>query len=272
MSRLEPEQIDALSKLANLKGAPLSIIVAMLIARRPLMARQLKTYTGFANGAITAGLKALEDLQAVVNLGRPGWMLAPNWQQLSLPLHFAEVNHDFRDHAEVNHENRDLPIDLSSGSSSNLRKTDPPTNHHGDGDDHDFRDLPEQSANYGEITPSKKTAPEITARSGGPEITAVAYWLNRAGIEAASYHWEKILAMGHKPEYVKSHVLELLAGQDGLPGAEEIKTGALIYRLEHNWKSPVMRCEECLKRERECRCGRSLHNQIPDRYKDIIKR
>lgn len=137
--------------------------------------------------------------------------------------------------------------------------------------DHENHDQPvDNSAASGEITP-RHAAPEITARSGSPEITEVARWLIAAGIDAGSLKFERIMAMGHRPEYVKSHVLTLLAHQRGLPVAksDEIGTGALIYRLERNHGAPPMRCEECLRLERECRCGGL--SRIPEEYRDLVE-
>src|SRR5687768_15293466 len=106
MAHLSSAQLDALSKLPSLQGAPLSIFVALLIAQQPLQARELETFTGLANGAVTKGLEKLTTLRAVVHLGRSaGWVLTPDWQQLPLPLQFLNSG---------NHENRDYPLLSSS--------------------------------------------------------------------------------------------------------------------------------------------------------------
>ncbi len=257
-------RLDALQKLPGLKGPALSIMMALMIAQRPLLAYELEDFTGYENQAVSRGLRKLRTFRAVIHLGKgTGYILTPLWRQLVLPL-----NHENHDLVGVNHENHDLHVPSSNSGSSGYKSNSDllPTNQEA-GQNHENHDLPvDNSVNSGEITP-RHAAPEITARSGSPEITAVAYWLNEAGISPGSFHWGKIIGMGHSESHVKAHVLELLAGQEGIPGAEAIKTGALIYRLEHGWKSPVMRCEDCLRIERECRCK----TRIPAEYEGIIK-
>lgn len=266
---MDDERLDALQKLPALKGPALSIMMALIISRRPLQALELQSFTGYSNQAVTSGLRKLRHFRAAVNLGHGrGYTLTPFWQQMLLPLSFAD--HENHDH---DHENHDHSSPHGSGGGGISIKPDgsPPTNH-GAAGDHENHDQPvDKSAASGEITP-RHAAPEITARSGSPEITEVARWLAAAGIDAGSYKWQKIVAMGHRPEYVKAHVLTLLAHQRGLPVAksDEIGTGALIYRLVRNYGAPPMRCADCLHLVRECRCGGL--SRIPEEYRDLIKR
>lgn len=258
MNTLHSDQIAALSRLPSLQGAPLSIFVAMLIAQQPLQAKELETYTGLANGAVTSGLTKLTHLRAVINLGRRGWILSPDWQQLTLPLQFLSsgVNHENRD---LDHENRDLPPLLVSCLVSDDREEDNQlTNQPGRRANHENRDLP--------------LLGEVVA-----ETNTVAYWLKKAGVVPGSKQMTLLVQKITSPEYAKAHALQYLherrtwekAGKrDREPG-----TGTLIYRLDKGWSSPAMRCEECLRLERECTCeGRYLQQQIPDALKDIIKR
>lgn len=278
MAQLNKNQIESLSKLPSLKGSALSILVALLIAQRPLQAQELQSFTGYSDNGITSGLRTLQHLRAIADLGKGrGFMLAPTWQQLTLPLNWGanrenpdlvgKDNRDFPDLPIHNRENPDYLSPHGGGSSGYISGDSDLTTTTKQRRNRDFPDLPvDNLAVGGETTPSN--APEITARSGGPEITAVARWLEKAGISPASHHWQKIIGMGHKPDYVKAHVLELLASDAAIGDADAIKSGGLIYRLEHNWKAPPMRCPECLERERNCRC----RGYIPDEYKDIIKR
>lgn len=277
MSQLNKSQIESLAKLPGLKGPALSILVALLIAQRPLQAKELQTFTGYGDNGITSGLRTLQHLRAIADLGKGrGFMLAPTWQQLTLPLNLGSnrenpdlVGKDNRENPDLVWGNRDFPDYLSphGGGSRYIPGDSDPTTTTMQQRNRDFPDLPvDNLAGEGETTPSN--APEITARSGGPEITAVALWLEKAGISPASHHWQKIIGMGHKPDYVKAHVLELLASDAEIGDADRIKSGGLIHRLEHSWKAPPMRCPDCLERERNCRC----RGYIPDEYKDIIKR
>jgi len=284
-------RLEALQKLPALKGPALSIVVALMIAQRPLQATELQTFTGYSNQAITAGLRTLRHFQAVVNLGHgTGYQLASIWRQMMLPIQFAD--HEIHDQAQhnpqvihredhenhdqggkngqVDHENHDQRPHHGGGSGLNHDPDVSPPPPPWGRQRHENHDRPVDPSASGEITPSR-AAPEITARSGSPEITAVAYWLNLAGVDPGSHNWGKIIALGQQPEYVKAHVLELLASQEGFT-ADEIGTGALIYRLTHRWGAPPMRCEKCLHLERECRCEGRTASQIPDEYRDIIKR
>jgi len=259
---LTQNQIESLSKLPSLKGPALSILVALLIAERPLQAQELQTYTGYGDNGITSGLRTLMHLRAIADMGKGrGFILAPTWQQLTLPLNWGD-NRENPDYLGPNRENPDFlgPHSSSGGYITNnpdisTTTTKQPPN----------RENPDLAAVN---IASEHAAPEITARSSGPEITAVARWLQSAGISPASHHWTKIMGMGHKEAYVKAHVLEFLASEAEIEDAGDVKSGGLIYRLEHNWKAPPMRCPECLERERNCRC----RGYIPDEYRDIIKR
>lgn len=290
----DPGRLEALQKLAALKGPALSIMVALLIAQRPLRADELETFTGYSNQAITSGLRTLSHFQAIVNLGKgTGYQLASLWRQMMLPIQldnhenhdfgksYPQVinnqnheNHDFvKNTLHSNHENHDLNPPIGGGGLNHLdpdRENPPPPWRQQDHENHDLPARPAQP--YGEITPSSRTAAEITARSGSSEITAVAYWLDVAGVKPDSHNWSKIIALGHKPDYVKAHVLEFLASQSSLT-ADEFGTGALIYRLCRNWRAPVMRCQKCLHVERDCQCEEArLKRSIPEQYRDIIQR
>ncbi len=254
MNTLHPDQVDALSRLPSLKGAPLSIFVAMLIAQQPLQASELETYTGLANGAVTKGLKRLTDLKAVINLGRRGWILSPNWQQLTLPLQFlvsGSVNHEKRD---LDHEKRDLPPLLVSCLVDDLEE-DALTNQPTSAANHEKRDLRQ------------------SVEKGPKEVE---HWLEQGGIVPNSPKMRLLVQKIQSPEYAKAHVLEHLyqrmvwekgGKRDREPGA-----GALIYRLEQGWSAPHMRCPECLRLERSCTCNGYTRQEIPDDLLDIIRR
>jgi len=293
---MDAGRLDALQKLPALKGPALSIMMALMIAQRPLLAEELLAYTGYSSDkSITRGLSVLRSFRAVVHLGRTrGYMLTPQWQQLLLPLEYDsddaqkidrkkyglndEIDRKKYDKGEIDRKKYGQSAPHGYGGGGRSIQTDqdqpPTTNHGGTGNRKKYGqpvdNFGDNSADGGEITP-QLAAPEITARSGSPEITTVARWLHQAGIAPGSYHWEKILGMGLSESHVKAHVLELLASEEGIPGADDIKSGALIYRLEHNWRPPPMRCDECLQVLRDCVCDGGT-NQIPPEYRDIIKR
>jgi hypothetical protein len=244
VSRLSPGQIDALSKLPSLQGAPLSIFVALLIAQQPLQATEMQTFTGLANEAVTKGLKKLTDLRAVIHLGRfVGWTLTPDWRQLPLPLQFlAEENHENRDH----HENRDFLISSSRYIASG-KESLTTTTYQTAIEIHENRDFPQSEVRPETTVPVE---PENTALND-PEDIEVAHWLLHGGIAPGSPKMTALLKLELAAEYVQAHVLEhlyeLKAWERERVGRKP-GTGTLIYRLENDWPAPVMRCETCLER------------------------
>lgn len=265
MNSLHPDQIAALSRIPSLKGGALSLVVVMLIAQQPLMAHELQTFSGLANGAVTAGLRTLTTLKAVINLGRRGWVLSPNWQQLTIPLQFLgdNVNHENRDCPRelsfVNHENRDYPTPLVVSLVSNdpkeednqLTKLRGPVNH-------ENRDLPSTGEDF-------------------DDTNSVAYWLKKAGVIPGSKQMTLLVEKIKSPQYAKAHALQHLherrVWEKAGKSSREPETGALIYRLHKGLAAPSMRCEECLNLERDCHCrGRESRQHIPNEYLDVISR
>lgn len=74
--------------LRDLRGAPLSIIFALIVAKRALSNQDLQKWTGYKDKkSIKEGLERLVEYGVVVNLGRySGWMLTSNLNQLPLPF------------------------------------------------------------------------------------------------------------------------------------------------------------------------------------------
>ena len=73
--------------LRALKGAPLSCLIALGIAGRPVGVTWLSTATGFEKKAVIAGLRVLESLSLAANAARyNGWQLTPAARALPLML------------------------------------------------------------------------------------------------------------------------------------------------------------------------------------------
>ena len=80
---------DAYIKLRALRGAPLSIVMALVIAgpEERLLINELAAHTGYHREAISAGLQALKSLGAVRNHGHyQGWSLNADWRQFVINL------------------------------------------------------------------------------------------------------------------------------------------------------------------------------------------
>lgn len=74
--------------LRDLKGSPLSIIIALIISQKALTNQDLQKWTGYKDKkSIKEGLERLAEYGVVKNLGRyKGWTLADGINQLPLPF------------------------------------------------------------------------------------------------------------------------------------------------------------------------------------------
>jgi len=74
-----------LATIRALKGAPLSILVAMLIARQPVGENWLVTITGYSQNTVRNGCKFLTEIQLIQRNGRyHGYVLTKDAKQLTL--------------------------------------------------------------------------------------------------------------------------------------------------------------------------------------------
>jgi hypothetical protein len=74
-----------LATIRALKGAPLSILIAMLIARQPVGEDWLVTITGYSQNTIRNGCKFLTEIQMIQRNGRyHGYVLTNGAEQLTL--------------------------------------------------------------------------------------------------------------------------------------------------------------------------------------------
>jgi len=74
-----------LATIRALKGAPLSILIAMLIARQPVGEDWLVTITGYSQNTVRSGCKFLTEIQMIQRNGRyHGYVLTNGAEQLTL--------------------------------------------------------------------------------------------------------------------------------------------------------------------------------------------
>ena len=74
-----------LATIRALKGAPLSILIAMLIARQPVGEDWLVTITGYSQNTVRNGCKFLTEIQMIQRNGRyHGYVLTNGAEQLTL--------------------------------------------------------------------------------------------------------------------------------------------------------------------------------------------
>lgn len=73
-------------KVRLFKGAPLSILMAMVLIRQPVTAEWLETATGYTDKTLTKGLKMLAEFGYITRNGRYAWQICGDVQQLPLMM------------------------------------------------------------------------------------------------------------------------------------------------------------------------------------------
>lgn len=239
---------DALMKLAIMKGATLHIFIALLIAGTNLNRRQLMTYAGCGKDAFNDGITRLETMKAVLRRGGryATWELAPNWEQLPLPLLY-----------------------LGEGGKSAFESGENPPSPH-------TRDLLTTTT----TKQVKREAVVVTreAKAGNPPSpvdNSVRSWLIRGGVGQNSPQMKNLLAQDFELNYIKAHVLERIAQVEA--GNGRFTAGLLITKLNANDPAPPMRCEKCLNVDCNCDnlcpdCGEPINPKIGWCHCTIIKR
>jgi hypothetical protein len=245
------DQQDIIKVKALSPTAARIFIIILLGQGQAFTGRQLAALLGKTEGTISLAVRELEvSGMAQYNGYSDGW---------SIPMHYQLSIEEFL-------KNRKLLDEVFEKS-----KTLPPYSSLVSGNDPGEEEITTNQLSPGVFEKSK------TPQADEPESTEVAAWLAYGGIIKNS---PKMILLAQKiqsPEYVKAHVLEHLHERRAWEKAgkrnREPGTGSLIYRLEKGWDAPPMRCEDCLEREKDCRCnGRSFRQRIPDDLKGIVKR
>lgn len=111
---------NPLANLRQLKGCPLSIVVALSLVNQPVAAKWLSSITGYSPHSITSALVFLEELQLVSSdTRRSNWRLTNGVRQLPLSMNSLDNVSD--------RENRDpeaTTTALSLNSKKNLQKAE----------------------------------------------------------------------------------------------------------------------------------------------------
>ncbi|MAT45168.1 MAG: hypothetical protein CL609_22805 [Anaerolineaceae bacterium] len=77
-------------RIRTLKGAPLSILMALVLSKQPVTSDWLQAVTGYSDKSVTSGLKALQEFGYITRNGRYAWQLAGEINQLPLMTNLAE--------------------------------------------------------------------------------------------------------------------------------------------------------------------------------------
>lgn len=185
-----------------LNGAPLSVLVALMIDRQPHGVSWLSGVTGYSDKPVMAALEFLAEMGFVTRNGRYAWQLASGVQQLPF-MHDAlpEAEPDPEPPAEdQDAENRrgNIPRPGALASSSSINNLD----------------IKENPLLESRADPENLRVPRVLTE------------LDAAGVGEPKR--SRLAAMKHvTPRMVRYH------------RATCANTGQAIYRIEHNWRVPA---------------------------------
>lgn len=233
--------------LRLLKGAPLSILMALWVFG-PQTRRQLTICTGWGRDVVGDALLLLESEQLIYRPHYRQWAITDGFYQLPLP--FTQLSPGYLQLTDgapaANAERRNNRLsDSEPAPTDNAERRE---NRLSAPERRDNRLSGPLVVSSSSTQEPKTQLPTTTPEGRENRLSESAHWLQRAGIVPNSAKWKALLALNLDPEYVQSHVLEMLANP------EAINAGMLIYRLEHHWPAPASRCEQCLQPQTYCYC------------------
>ncbi len=260
--RLTERDLRVSGMVSPLSGTAAKILCIFFLATvgQSFTGQDMADMLGVTANTISPAMRQLTRLGYLQYNGKQyGWSLIPEYRQMSLAESYPQVVDNL---IQKNLDNpkifgSTLPPIVSSSLDS-------------DQDEENYlTKLPSSAADNPKIFGSTSAEPE----------TEAAYWLDLGGITRGTTSWD--LLVGLDGQLVKAFVLQYLHDRqvwaDDPSRGREPETGLLVHRLKRRMSGkmpvPAMRCQECLRLERECRCvGQRLQQQIPDDLKDIIKR
>ena len=233
--------------LRNLKGAPLSIIWALLMANmyapagsvRALQNRDLETWTGYSDKPVASALGLLHTMGMVAQNGGGGWYLTTAAYQLPLPLWLPDGGGN-APLSEVSRRNS--PTLLSSSSS--LISMDP---------EEEETEKRARARKDGEFPTEDNGAVDNSV----DKREAIRQLLLRGGVGANSRKMGELLNLDMSVRYVEAHVLERLyqaRAHQHNSRQPDYPVGWLINRLLCGDPSPQPRCPSCLQWWEHCYC------------------
>lgn len=242
---MEVDRAQQIALLRNLKGAPISVIWALLMVNMhtpagavyTLKNKELEVWTGYSDKPVSTALDLLHTMGMVAQNQAGGWYLTTAAYQLPLPLWLGDGN----GRAPLSESSRRISPTLSSSSSLLTTSMDP---------EEEERTA---SARAAEILRLNPLPVDNSVDNSVPDVRD---WLLRGGIGPNSVKMRQLLAEDRSLPYVKAHVLERLYH---VRRGEHFPVGWLINKLECGDAAPPMRCEGCLAPLQSCLCGANIH-------------
>lgn len=231
------DQAEKITFLNAVKGAPLSILVTLIVNYpRGMMPAELINWTGWGKNTISQGVSKLEAMALVWRENIQGRVrLTDGVFQLPLPLYLLGSGT-----AETSQKMGSSSLLLSS-SSNRVEEEE------------EEEEMAETSHFLGSLEgeTSQKMGSPVDNFSGLPKKWEVKEWLMRGGVAPGSPKMRELLAAGLDPQYVKAHVLEQ---EFHLKMGQPHPASYLITSLSYGEPAPLMRCEAC-QDTLPCYCG-----------------
>lgn len=257
--RLTERDLRVSGMVSPLSGTAAKILCIFFLATvgQSFTGQDMADMLGVTANTISPAMRQLTRLGYLQYNGKQyGWSLIPEYRQMSLAESYPQVVDNL---IQKNLDNPKIfgstPLVVSSLASC---------------DQDQELDLANQLATIADN-------PKILGLS--PDTAEVEHWLDYGGIDRNTPTWKFLVAEIASPDFVKAHVLQVRyehrAWEKAGKSSREPGTGLLVYRLKMGlkgeWATPAMRCEECLRSERDCRCNGYRSQHIPDDLRDIIK-
>lgn len=241
--------------LRNLKGAPISIIWALLMANmyappdsvRTLKNSELEMWTGYSDKPISNALDLLHAMGMVSQNSAGGWYLTTAAYQLPLPLWLPDGRGRIQDTPISEASRRNSPTSYSSSSSRSIIQEEE-------------EEKKEKPTRDGNSPPASRPPSRPVDNSVDNHKRTIKDLLLRAGVGEKSPKMKQLLAMNLDIKYVEAHVLERLY-QARLHEANpkqnpNYPVAWLINKLICADPSPAPRCPTCLQNYSYCYCQR----------------
>lgn len=247
---------NPLSRLRQLKGAPISVFLACYWAHQVVSQRWCCEQTGYSDYAVTRALAYLTEHNYLAKV-TGGWMIA---KAIQIPLMAAlpggeegaeSLDPENRDYRDFENKNRVLR-DSCDGSSS--------------------------SSTINDLVPSYLPLPPLLHENRvlRDSLSNSHIQANRAACEAAGIRGSKVLTLAKlvhvTPEFIAAHVEQ--AKRDG------VSLGAAIHRIQENWDvdvNIVRTSKNPFGHDHSCRCARckdarnnvAFGTHCPDCWKEL---
>ncbi|HML40373.1 MAG TPA: hypothetical protein PKD23_06805 [Bellilinea sp.] len=217
----------------SLKGAPATVLLLMLLERRPMAQAYISRHTGYSDKVVHDAMLLLADYGMVNMVGRYTWQLSAGAQQL--PLMQGLLGEPEEDSSESFRPGDD-PVTTIEGE-SRPAENDRSESFRAAGKKHpkkgfrseSFRPKSSLASSSGlnlELNPNENLLPPQDSRSS-ENFRANLAELDRFGVREPAR--SRLAGLAHvTPELIRAHF-----------ETQGVNPGQALYRIEHNWATPA---------------------------------